>query len=149
MKSKEITYEINFNGCYICTSHYWSNKKPLRYPNIQVLGKRQAISNYLWNLTNGPLQKGEVIRHSCDNIGCINIMHLSKGTQAENINDRDIRNHTAKGIAISNSKLSESQVLEIRKASNEGMTTRFLASIYGVDKSQISRICSRAIWKHI
>lgn len=53
----------------------------------------------------------------------------------------------AHGEAKSQSKLSEADVLAIRKAT--GITQRELGQIYGVNQQQISRVRRREDWKHI
>ena len=41
----------------------------------------------VWRLMRGPIPKGLVVRHECDNPPCCNLRHLLLGTQAENIAD--------------------------------------------------------------
>lgn len=42
---------------------------------------------YAWTLANGPIPDDLVILHSCDNPLCVNVRHLSAGSQAENMRD--------------------------------------------------------------
>ena len=97
----------------------------------------------------GPIPAGLVVRHSCDNPGCINPNHLSLGTQKDNARDRTERGrgHKLKGELIGTSKLTESQVREIRASVN--MSLQDIAQKYGIDKSNAWAIRAGKSWKHV
>jgi hypothetical protein len=40
---------------------------------------------------NGPIPDGQVVRHKCDVMCCVNPKHLEVGTQADNMNDAKTR----------------------------------------------------------
>lgn len=61
-------------------------------------GKYVRHHRKTWQDSHGPIPKGCVIRHKCDNPSCVNIEHLEIGTQLDNIADRDSRGRTAKGL---------------------------------------------------
>jgi len=93
-----------------------------------------------------------VVRHTCDNRLCVNPAHLLLGTSADNTQDRHVRNRDARGSVNGNSKLTEEQVLAIRKNYAPWSRTRghiALAKAYGVSSSLISQIIKRDIWTHI
>lgn len=51
-----------------------------------------------WELVNGPIPAGMVLRHRCHNPRCVNPAHLLPGTQGDNARDRYARNpHNPKG----------------------------------------------------
>ena len=88
--------------------------------------------------------------HSCDNPACCNPKHLWLGTQADNIQDcftKGRANH--RGIKNTNSKLTDLQVLEIRKQHTNGKTQFYLSQLYGVSPGTIFFIVHRKTWKHI
>lgn len=93
--------------------------------------------------------RGKVVRHKCDNPGCVNPAHLELGTHAENQKDKVERNRQAKGSANGRAKLSERDVLEIRELLGKGVSSKNLASRFSVASSLISAIKSRKIWRHL
>jgi hypothetical protein len=44
-------------------------------------GKARAA----WWLEHGPIQPGMVVRHVCDNNGCVNTAHMELGSQSDNM----------------------------------------------------------------
>ena len=42
----------------------------------------------MWMQTYGPIPRGHVVMHLCDNPKCINIEHLQLGTQSDNMFDK-------------------------------------------------------------
>jgi group I intron endonuclease len=53
------------------------------------------------------------------------------------------------GIKNGRAKLTENDVIEIRKAHNSGITIKFLAKKYNLSFSTIYSIIKRKLWKHI
>jgi hypothetical protein len=96
--------------------------------------------------------KGSIVRHKCDNPGCVNPEHLELGSQADNIRDRDERGHTARGTQNWNAKLTEEQVMAIRsiyRKRNKHCGAAALAIRYGVSASAIEAIARRETWVHV
>ena len=58
---------------------------------------RERAHRFEWMKRNGPIPKGMLIRHTCDNPICYNIEHLEIGTQQDNMNDMHSRgrNHNS------------------------------------------------------
>ena len=96
--------------------------------------------------------KGKVVRHTCDNPRCINPEHLLLGTQLDNVQDRQVRGRTTRGMQIIQAKLTEADVLFIRdnyvRCSKEYGTVG-LAHKFSVNKATISRILNRELWAHV
>ena len=77
--------------------------------------------------------KGQVVRHRCDNPGCVNPEHLVLGSHKDNAQDMVERKRTT------GQKLTFEQAAEIRSSAKSVRNVE-LAQQYGVDPSQISRI---------
>lgn len=120
------------------------------YGRIGVGGrtnKKIAAHRLSWELRNGPIPDGLHCLHSCDNPPCVNPKHLFLGTNLENMRDRDRKGRCkATGIPGAHAKLSQDQVIEIRKRLD---TQGNLARKYGVSKGAISSIWSGKNWKHL
>jgi hypothetical protein len=112
-KGKEIVFQVNENGCYICTSHYLNHRG---YPIITNMGRHLTVAHLMYERKIGKeLPKGTLLRHTCDNRQCINPDHLIPGTPKENSRDMVDRGRVSRqvGELNPNAKLTEKQVLEI------------------------------------
>ena len=95
--------------------------------------------------------KGLVVRHKCDNPGCINPDHLELGTHQDNMNDKVARNrqsHVGVRGQDRSKQLTDDDVLLIR---TEYLLCEYkvLAARYGVTVQTICDIVKRRSWKHI
>lgn len=105
---------------------------------------------FSYELVHGKLPPGVCVLHRCDNPSCVNPDHLFTGTQQDNIADKMGKNRQAKGGAIACSKLTEDQVMEIRR--RFGFGRQVLASMakeFEVSEPTIARIRDEVTWKHI
>lgn len=89
--------------------------------------------------------------HSCDRAACVNPAHLRAGTHAENNKDCDSRNRrrARKGTRHGMAKLTEANVIEIRRLYGTGLFQRQIASRFGIHQMTISKIVRRIYWKHL
>lgn len=78
--------------------------------------------------------------HTCDNPPCVNPKHLFPGTPHENVKDKVSKGRHIYGENHPNSKLSDTDVLEIRKLASEGVWQSDLAKQFNVHHSHISDI---------
>lgn len=110
--------------------------------NRKVIGVHRVV----YELTNGPIPKGLIIRHRCDNRLCCNPEHLDIGTTADNQRDKRERGRALQGEAHHSSKLTVESVLAIR-ASNE--TQSVLAARYKVTPEAVQRARVGVTWKSV
>jgi DNA-binding XRE family transcriptional regulator len=133
--TKKITYKETESGCWEVTSHKPHNGW---YPIICRNGKPQRIHRYQYEQFYGPIPKGKIVRHTCDNPLCINPKHLILGTNQDNVDDRTTRGRGAKGLNNGRAKITDSQVLEIYE--NDTLTPLELAKKYGISRGTVYQI---------
>lgn len=99
-----------------------------------------------WELHNGAIPAGLVVRHRCDNPCCVNPAHLELGTQAQNVQDMVLRGRGrgCPGTKNGRSKLSPQQVAAIRASAASSCA---LSRLYGVSDTQITRIRRGNQWR--
>jgi hypothetical protein len=110
----------------------------------------QTASRVSYGLHKGPIPKGKVVRHKCDNPACVNPAHLELGTQRENVRDMIDRGRgnwrAPKGEERHNAILTEDRVRYIRASNERGID---LAERFGVKPTTVAAIRKRRLWKHI
>lgn len=103
---------------------------------------------YSWELHKGKVPDGLFVLHKCDVPLCVNPDHLFLGTHQDNMDDmaRKGRRFLTNGDKNGMVKLTKEQVIEIR-AAKDSMTTRMMATKYGVSEGCIRAILTRRKWK--
>ena len=117
--------------------------------------RRKTIDSHrmVWYLLNGEFPE-LLVCHSCDNNKCCNPKHLFLGTYKDNHDDMVSKNRKTKrfpkGTSIWTCKLSEKDVLEIRKKYKSGKyTQKELAKKFNIARTTVSNITKNVSWKHI
>lgn len=120
---------------------------------FRVNGRDRVVyaHRYAWELINGPIPPHLVVRHRCDNGPCVNPDHLVLGTQRDNIQDSIDRKrfNPCEGEWNPFSKLTDLQVIEIRKRRASGEKLAPLASEFGVSTQTIMGIARGLMWRHV
>ena len=110
----------------------WHNKKTWRHHRL------------VWTEHYGEIPKGLIVRHLCHNKSCVNIEHLAVGTNKDNRQDDVDAGKGYAGTNNPNSKLSQSQIKEIKAAKPKGRAPRgyrkALAQKYNVVGTTIATI---------
>lgn len=128
---------------------YTGTIDPTGYGVIQVNRKRTKAHRLSFELHNGPIPTGMMVRHKCDNRPCINPAHLELGGQMENMADMVDRGRSLPGERQPNAKLTDEQVVVILDRLNNGETQRSLSIEYGVSHTTIYEIANNKRWTHI
>lgn len=133
------------------------------------IAKRAYYAHRVSFMLAGESLKGEKHNacHACDNPSCCNPLHIFAGTAADNVSDRESKGRgnqptgdqhgsrtkperRPRGELHTSSKLTESQVIEIRsRYAAGGSTHRSLGEEYGLNHINIGQIVNRKSWKHV
>jgi hypothetical protein len=155
----------------------WRRGRSTEGYGVFCIARRQFRSNRAaLMLTIGSLPDGDGALHKCDNPPCCNPAHLYPGDVRQNVADRDGRGRGAcgarcipkrllrgdehpsrvhperrpRGEAHGNAKLSDEQVVEMRRLYAAGrITADAIASRYSISKDQLGRIVSGRAWRHV
>jgi len=112
-------------------------------------GKGHA-HRFSWELHNGAIPVGLWVLHKCDNRSCVNPDHLFLGTCQDNVDDLWAKDRGARGEKHYMTKLTENEVIEIRKRyAAGGVSYTDLCVEYHVSFSTIAFVIRRVSWKHI
>jgi len=88
------------------------------------------------------------VLHHCDNPSCVNPDHLFLGTYQDNAIDAEQKGRLYHPVGEAHwwSKLKANDVRFIR---NSSLSSRKLAKLFGIGKSQVLRIKHNTTWRHI
>ena len=112
--------------------------------------KAQRANRVAYKLFIGPIPRGLVVRHSCNNKRCVNPVHLKADTQSQNHEDALNDRLMPVGEECARSNLTEDDVRSMRKEYKEGRTSYGkLGKKYGIAGPTVFRIVKRIYWNHI
>lgn len=108
-------------------------------------------SRWVWTLRHGDPGDAHIL-HSCNGgsgaHGCVNIRHLRKGDNSENVLDRGDA-----GVQVGedhhNHRLKADHVRRIRERAADGETQQALADEYGVSRATVGDVVSRKTWRRL
>jgi hypothetical protein len=128
----------------------WTGTKNMDgYGLIKVEGTRVLTHRLAYELKHGPIPKGKCVCHHCDNPTCCNDDHHFLGTHAGNMADMMTKGRQSKGESHGKAKLTEADVLEIRRRLSAGELQSVLAKDFEVSPAHVSMIQSGKTWSHL
>jgi len=128
----------------------WTGTVASGYGTFKMAYVTRRAHRISWEIHNGhPLPKGKDALHTCDYALCVNPSHLYPGTNEDNSRDRVSRNRQSRGENQFSAKLTNEQVLEIRRRLANGEVAYALTKVYKVSHPTIMKIKKRIRWKHI
>ena len=137
------------NGCHLWTAYVNRNG----YGQFGYFGRNVKAHRYAAGMVDLPPEIQT--RHICPgepNRLCVNPAHLTFGSHADNMRDRNEAGRQArqKGVDHGGAKLTEEQVLEIRRRyAAGGVSQQALGDEFGVAQHTISDIVRRRYWTHL
>lgn len=126
----------------------WQGKRfPNGYGMFTRIRKTLLAHRFSYELHVGPIPKGLLIRHRCDNRPCVNPQHLLPGTQAQNIRDAVERGRMPHGER-STTKLTTEIVQTIRQRVAHGEVMKHVAIDMGINYRTVQNVVHRISWKY-
>jgi hypothetical protein len=121
------------------------------YGRFTIAGEHIYAHRFIYQFIHGPVPEDLVIRHRCDNEPCVNPKHLLVGTVADNTRDKFERGRgpDRRGERHPLARLTEGDVIEIRRLRDMGWTQHALATRFSVSRGHIYRIVTHQGWGHI
>ena len=129
----------------------WNGSKVKKgYGRFRYKGRNWQAHILSWFLTKGVMPTKWIL-HSCDNPPCVNPNHLREGTPKENSEDMVSRGRSKpmRGESHRLAKLTELDVIDIRRRLIAGEGQVCIAARYQVSQPAISYIKSGLTWKHV
>ncbi len=113
--------------------------------------KLQPSHRVSYELHCGPIPDGLHVCHKCDVRACVNPAHLFLGTRRDNMQDMVAkgRANPFRGEQNKASRLTEADVLEIRRLRGEGLTFRALGRRFGIAHATAREACAGISWAHL
>jgi hypothetical protein len=130
-------WDVTPTGCW-----EWRGQRVHRgYGKVSIGENRQTYAHRAaWSLANGPIPRGMLIRHTCDNPPCVNPDHLLLGTHRDNMRDMVERERNQRGERHAFAVLTDAQVAEIRTAVASGRLQKDVAEEYGINRAYVSEL---------
>ncbi|MCI0564836.1 MAG: HNH endonuclease [Nitrososphaera sp.] len=116
----------------------------IRLDNWKIQARAPRVA---WEMENGVIPNGMMVRHKCDNPKCVRVDHLELGTALDNKLDSVERNRHASGEGQGRAKLSWLQVEEIRRRYIPHVVPlSYFAAKYGVSIQTVYRVTQNKNW---
>ena len=110
--------------CLVWEGALNSDGYPAAFPSVKL---HRWVCSQFHNI------EGLVVRHTCDNIKCLNPQHLIPGTVADNVRDMDLRGRRYRVI-------TPEIISEVKTLLSEGLLQKDIAEIVGIDSRRVSDI---------
>jgi hypothetical protein len=119
--------------------------------NLWKDGKKypRALHRLILETFSGPCPTGLEACHNDGIAAHCGVGNLRWDTHQSNMDDRRRHGVHYRGERNPAVRLTESQVLEIRRLHTSGTLQKDLAPHYGVSKQCIQAVCSRSTWNHL
>lgn len=119
------------------------------YGHINWKGRVLRVHKASYTAKYGDVPNGYFVCHKCDNRKCFNPEHLYLGTPLENSRDMVKKNRQTIGEKNPMAKLTESDVMKIRKLRNDGLFMREIAELFNVSREAVGMIVRSKRWANV
>lgn len=119
------------------------------YGLLHVGGRIERAHRVALRLAGREVPAGVHVLHDCDNPPCVNPRHLHPGGPALNGAEARERGRTNAGERNGAAKLTAEDVTAIRRRRADGATYAEITAEFGIAKSTVSRVVTRAGWGHV
>jgi len=139
------------SGCW----EWQGSKNQAGYGQIQFDGRVQLAHRVVWKIIYGNIPNAVCVLHKCDNPLCINYFHLFIGSLRDNTQDMikkgkaRFTSNVAVGSKHGMAKLTEQDIVEIRRLLKTNIKQTLIAKQFSVTRSLISAIKCNKIWNHV
>lgn len=130
----------------------WTGKRSGKgYGRVYINGRFAAAHRVAYEIANGAIPDGMLIRHTCDTPPCVEPTHLLVGTQLDNMRDKMERGrHRVQfGESHYRTSLTDEQVTEIRRMRADGFSFKSISDKIGASPTGVAAIANGRRWKHI
>ncbi len=122
---------------------------PRGYKVFTCCGKTRNLHVVVLETFTGPRPSGKWACHNDGNQANNCLSNLRWDTPAGNFQDRDNHGNTSRGSHRPTAKLTESDVEDIRRISQDGIKSTHIAKLFSVHPTTIYRILSGKSWQHV
>ena len=135
--------------CWAWTGSRLKRNGRYTYGVFSIKRRQVRATRLAWAIRHGSPPGDLIVCHRCDNPACVNPDHLFLGTHADNMADKVHKGRQVRGERHYRSKLTATDIVEIRRRVANGETQTSVASDYGIRSNNVSFIVNRVTWKHV
>jgi hypothetical protein len=132
--------QLQPNGCRF----FMGTRTGKGYGEIRRRGKNYRAHRVIYEAKHGPLPKGILACHSCDNPPCVEEGHLFAGTPKDNTLDMTqkdrARGRLVLGHKLTHRRFSDEDIAEMRTEYAAGVTQVELAQRFGTWQGNVSNL---------
>jgi len=132
------------------TCWLWTGKRQRSgYGRFYARGQHVLAHRVSWEIAHGPIRAGLHVLHKCDVRLCVNPAHLFLGYQRENMRDAQVKGRHVHGERHPFARLTESQVLELRRAYGQRGAVSAVARRLGIPLGTAFNVAAGKTWRHL
>ncbi len=140
------------DDCWFWKGAKSTDKSGYQYGVLKINGKFRRANRISFVLTHNlsfDIIHKKVVCHSCDNTLCCNPKHLFLGTNLDNSQDMCEKNRSCRGERNGRHKLSENEVIDIKRRIRNNENCSEIAREYNVHQTTISLIKRNISWRYL